>query len=158
MVMQGRELGSAELTQIRTLIGTQPGWSRYRLSRELCRLWGWRTATGQIKDMAARTLLLKLEERGLVQLPARRWASPNRMRHKRLVAVSHPREAVRASLAELQPLHRAVLVMRYVDGLAVDDIAAVVGRGTTATNSLLARARAELRRSGVRAAGGNPDE
>jgi RNA polymerase sigma-70 factor (ECF subfamily) len=65
---------------------------------------------------------------------------------------------VLACLAELQPLHRAVLVMRYVDGLAVDDIAAVVGRGTTATNSLLARARAELRRSGVRAAGGNPDE
>jgi len=63
MVMQGRELGTAELTQIRTLIGTQPGWSRYRLSRELCLLWDWRTATGQMKDMAARTLLLKLEER-----------------------------------------------------------------------------------------------
>lgn len=104
MVIQGRELGSAELTQIRALIGTQPGWSRYRLSRKLCLLWNWRTATGQIKDMAARTLLVKLEERGLVALPARRWASPNRMRHKRVVMVSHAQEAVRASLAQLQPL------------------------------------------------------
>lgn len=104
MVMQGRELGSAELTQIRTLVGSQPGWSRYRLSRELCSLWNWRTATGQIKDMAARTLLVKLEQRGLVELPARRWASPNRMRHKRVVEVSHPQEAIRASLVELQPL------------------------------------------------------
>lgn len=61
-------------------------------------------------------------------------------------------------LARLQPLHRAVLVLRYVDGLAVAEVAAVVGRGVTATNSLLARARAELRRSGLRAvAGGNPD-
>ena len=61
-------------------------------------------------------------------------------------------------LAELQPLHRAVLVLRYVDGLAVADVAAVVGRGVTATNSLLARARAEVRRSGLRAVtGGNPD-
>jgi hypothetical protein len=104
MVMQGRGLGAAELTQIRTLIATQPGWSRYRLSRELCLLWDWRTATGQIKDMAARTLLVKLEQRGLVELPARRWASPNRMRHKRVVEVPHAQEVVRASLAELQPL------------------------------------------------------
>lgn len=61
-------------------------------------------------------------------------------------------------LAELQPLHRAVLVLRYVDDLAVADVAAVVGRGVTATNSLLARARAEVRQSGLRAVtGGNPD-
>lgn len=61
-------------------------------------------------------------------------------------------------LAELQPLHRAVLVLRYVDDLAVADIATVVGRNVTATNSLLARARAELRRSGLRSdAGGTPD-
>jgi RNA polymerase sigma-70 factor (ECF subfamily) len=60
-------------------------------------------------------------------------------------------------LAELQPLHRAVLVLRYVDDLAVADVAAVVGRGVTATNSLLARARDELRRSGPHPAGGNPD-
>jgi len=104
MVMQGQELGTAELTQIRTLIGTQPGWSRYRLSRELCLLWDWRTATGQMKDMAARTLLLKLEQRGLVQLPARRWASPNRMLRKRLVKVAYTREPVVGGLAELQPL------------------------------------------------------
>jgi RNA polymerase sigma-70 factor (ECF subfamily) len=65
-------------------------------------------------------------------------------------------------LAELQPLHRAVLVMRYVDGLAVPEIAGALGRGVPATNSLLARARAELRRSepgrsASRVTGGNPD-
>jgi RNA polymerase sigma-70 factor (ECF subfamily) len=65
---------------------------------------------------------------------------------------------VLASLAHLSPLHRAVLLWRYVDDLPVADLAALVGRGLTATNSLLARARAELRRCGVRPpAGGNPD-
>ena len=49
-------------------------------------------------------------------------------------------------LEDLQPLHRAVLVMRYVDGLGVPQIAALVGRGVPATNSLLERARSELRR------------
>ena len=56
-------------------------------------------------------------------------------------------------LADLQPLHRAVLVLRYVDGLSVPEVAAAIGRDVTPTNSLLARARAELRS----ASGGNPD-
>jgi RNA polymerase sigma-70 factor (ECF subfamily) len=61
------------------------------------------------------------------------------------------------SLAALQPLYRAVLVLRYVDGLAVPEVAATVGRGVTETNSLLARARDELRRTELRrAAGGDP--
>ncbi|MET0147631.1 MAG: sigma-70 family RNA polymerase sigma factor [Acidimicrobiales bacterium] len=49
-------------------------------------------------------------------------------------------------LADLRPLHRAVLVLRYVDDLPVPEVAAAIGRDVTATNSLLARARAELRR------------
>lgn len=52
-----------------------------------------------------------------------------------------------AQLANLQPMHRVVLVMRYIDDLAVPTIAAEIGRDVTATHSLLARARAELRRS-----------
>ena len=51
-------------------------------------------------------------------------------------------------LAELQPLHRFVLVLRYVEDLPVPQVAAAIGRELTATNSLLARARAELRRLG----------
>lgn len=49
-------------------------------------------------------------------------------------------------LDQLQPLHRAVLVLRYVDDLPVPEVAAAIGRKLTPTHSLLARARAELRR------------
>jgi hypothetical protein len=35
----------------------------------VCAVWNWRNPAGQIKDMAARTLLLKLAARGLVELP-----------------------------------------------------------------------------------------
>jgi RNA polymerase sigma-70 factor (ECF subfamily) len=49
-------------------------------------------------------------------------------------------------LDQLQPLYRAVLVLRYVDNLSVRDVATAIGRKLTPTNSLLARARAELRR------------
>ena len=49
-------------------------------------------------------------------------------------------------LDQLTPMHRAVLVLRYVDDLSVPEVAAAIGRNLTATNSLLARARSELRR------------
>jgi hypothetical protein len=83
-IIQGRPIGGAELQQIRQLLAEHPEWSRWRLSRELARSWNWCNAAGQLKDMAARTLLLKLEQRGLIQLPARRSTPSNRMRDKRL--------------------------------------------------------------------------
>jgi RNA polymerase sigma-70 factor (ECF subfamily) len=55
------------------------------------------------------------------------------------------REQVLEQLGELEDDHRIVLMMRYIDGLPVDEIAAQISRTTTATYSLLARARQDLR-------------
>ena len=104
LVMQGRSIGPAELEQVRALLKAHPEWSRYRLSCELCRVWNWRSLTGQIKDMAARTLLLKMEQRGWVVLPERRRLSPNRMRHKQIRPLPHPTDPITGSLSQLQPL------------------------------------------------------
>ena len=105
-ILQGRRLGPPELSQVVQLIAENPGWSRYRLSCELAQRWDWRSSSGQLKDMAARTLLLKLEERGLIRLPARRRASPNRMRHKQVPALdpSVSQEPIQTPLANLRPL------------------------------------------------------
>ena len=102
-VLQGRRLGPVELGQVAEMIAENPGWSRYRLGIELARKWEWRSASGQLKDMAARTLLLKLEERGAIQLPARRCPSPNRMRHRQVPALDPGlcQELIQAPLAEL---------------------------------------------------------
>src|SRR5665213_784712 len=104
VVIQGRQIGPVELEQVRGLLAAHPDWSRYRLSRELCLVWNWRSLTGQIKDMAARSLLLKLEERGWVALPAIRRPSPNRMRHKQIRRLAHSNDPIICSLSELQPL------------------------------------------------------
>ncbi len=88
-IIQGRVIGPAELEQVRRLLAAHPEWSRYRLSRELCQVWDWRSLTGQIKDLAARTLLLKLAQRGWVTLPVCRRPSPNRMRHKQIQKLAH---------------------------------------------------------------------
>ena len=119
-IIQGRLIGPAELQAVRDLLVAHPDWSQFRLSRELCGLWDWRTATGQLKDMAARSLLLKLEARGLVQLPARRCPSPNRMRHKRIRLLVHPTEPITDPLEALQPLE-VQEVSRQPAALAVFD-------------------------------------
>jgi len=76
--LQGRPFGPEQLREIQALIAEKGGWSRYRLSRELAARWDWRSPKGQLKDMAARTLLLKLQEQGWIQLPPRRMPSPTR--------------------------------------------------------------------------------
>ena len=58
---------------IRELLSANPQWRRTRLSVELCKLWGWQTPSGQYKDMACRSLLLKLERTGAIVLPPRQW-------------------------------------------------------------------------------------
>jgi hypothetical protein len=76
--IQGRKISGVEIAEIEGLIKENPEWSRYRLSRVLAQRWGWYAASGQLKDMAARTLLLKLHERGLIALPPRRQAPATR--------------------------------------------------------------------------------
>ncbi len=91
-IIQGRFIGEAEIAQVRLLLSVHGDWSRWRVSRHLARLWEWRSASGQIKDMAARTLLLKLEDRGLIVLPPRRKAPPIRRSRKPASEVDRPGE------------------------------------------------------------------
>lgn len=103
-VIQGRMIRPADVLLIGTLVAQNPAASRYKLSRLLCQVWDWRDPKGQLKDMAARSLLLKLSERGWITLPAKRRESPNRMRHKTVGWVEHDRQPIACALAELTPL------------------------------------------------------
>lgn len=118
LVLQGRAISPTELHQVQQVLASHPEWSRYRLSRELCSLWNWRAPNGQLKDMAARTLLLKLEQRGHVCLPQKRRPSPNRMLHKRLRPVAHASQPITDPLAQLRPLEVEEVGQRS-DGLAL---------------------------------------
>jgi hypothetical protein len=69
--MQGRAVAPEQVDWIRGLIGAYPEWGRTQLSIHIAEQWNWRNAAGRLKDMAARTLLLKLERRQLLRLPPR---------------------------------------------------------------------------------------
>jgi hypothetical protein len=79
LVVQGRRITPADLEQIRDLRRAHPEWSRRRLSEALTEAWDWRNPAGRLKDMATRSLLVKLEARGLIELPERRQRPYNRM-------------------------------------------------------------------------------
>jgi RNA polymerase sigma-70 factor, ECF subfamily len=55
-------------------------------------------------------------------------------------------DAARAALWRLPPPQRLALILRYLDGLSVPEVAEQVGRSVHATETLLVRARAGLRR------------
>lgn len=55
-------------------------------------------------------------------------------------------QVAHAALARLPGPQRAALTLRYLDGLPVGEVAACLGRSVHATETLLVRARAALRR------------
>ena len=70
LYVQSRTLESKDLEWIRQLIDAHPGWNRTKLSVHIAQRWQWRNPVGQLKDMACRSMLLKLEQKGLICLPA----------------------------------------------------------------------------------------
>jgi uncharacterized protein DUF4338 len=103
-VIQGRRMSAEDLALIQQWLSAFPHWNRTRLSRKLCAAWNWRNAAGRLKDMACRTLLLKIEAGGQIRLPPRRTASVNGLRNQRIVEVAHDQSPVQSPLEALRPL------------------------------------------------------
>jgi len=106
LTIQGRRLSAAQLQDLRQWVGENPHWSRWRLSREVATRWDWRNGAGVLKDMAARTLLVKLAQRGLICLPERRQVPTNRMRCGVAPALEVPESSppISGPLGQLEPL------------------------------------------------------
>ncbi len=103
-IIQGRLLRAPDLAEIQTLLLEHRSWHRTGLSRELCERWEWRNEAGQLKDMACRSLLLKLQDRGWIELPARQRASVNGSRNRNPVTVLLDESPCHNSLEALRPL------------------------------------------------------
>lgn len=110
--IQGRVVTAEVLDQVRGLIAEQPSWSRRGLALELCRQWQWHNAAGQIKDMAARSFLNKLERRGWIQLPPRQRRRGPGFAPRLATLPPQPSTDLSESLAQLQPLHFEVFNAR----------------------------------------------
>jgi len=104
---RGRCVATADLAFIEQLMAQNPGWSRRRLSAELCRAWNWVQPNGALRDMVCRSLLLQLHRAGLIGLPAKRFSVPNNVTARRAPAPclplwERPREGTLAQLGRLE--------------------------------------------------------
>lgn len=68
---RGRELGAEDIRFIQSMVAQFYGKGRSHISRALCQAWGWVQPNGKLKEYAARDLLLRLEEKGFIELPPR---------------------------------------------------------------------------------------
>lgn len=102
MQVCGRYFSTSEIDWINTQVATVADLDRTRLSRMFCRHVSWYKPDGGLKDMSCRVALLRLEEKGLIKLPAARTkngvAKPVRRTRK-----GEPRQEIRleAGRAEL---------------------------------------------------------
>ncbi|RKZ99597.1 MAG: hypothetical protein DRQ47_10780 [Gammaproteobacteria bacterium] len=76
------------------------------MSQALCRKWNWRNETGQLKDIAARSLLRKPDHRGLIQLPAPIRSANNTFRNRpdAQMTLDFDTEQIGGRLSDLQPI------------------------------------------------------
>jgi hypothetical protein len=104
LLVQGRQLTEEDILRIRRLISDHPTWSRRRISEVLCAEWNWCNGSGRLKDMAARILLVKLDARGLIMLPARRRMPSNRMAARQAPRQMWDSTPVTGTLCDMGPL------------------------------------------------------
>ena len=109
--VQGRNLSPDDISYIKEQIAEHPQWHRTRLSREICAAWNWKDEKGRPKDMASRTMLLKLERRGWLELPPRRTPEKNQYRGKSFQPLLHDASTLETTLRMLQPIE-----LIYADG------------------------------------------
>ncbi len=100
--IQGRFVTEDDVNEIRMLLQKHSSWNRSRLSRELCARWDWRRPDGQIKDMACREFLRKLELRALIKLPPRQCPGPGRA--PKIESVEVNQNSISCLFSEIKPV------------------------------------------------------
>ena len=69
LTLRGRVFSHEELLRVRAIVEASPDKHRYALSKMICEALDWRQANGRLKDRSCRDALLRLHERGFLQLP-----------------------------------------------------------------------------------------
>jgi hypothetical protein len=98
----GRDFSDEELTQIRRLIAENPTCHRAQLSRMTCQALQWYKPDGGLKAMSARVAMLRMQDDGLISLPAPRRTRPDPTVH--LTDRTEPGTPIERPAGALRPL------------------------------------------------------
>ncbi len=102
---QGRLIQQSDICWLRNVVQEHPNWSRHKITRHICSQWKWRSHSGQLKTFAARSMIDKLEQRGLIELPPIRVSYRRRPRPPFSKGFTAPElKPIEESLKRLTPL------------------------------------------------------
>ena len=109
MIQGDREIFSEDIDHIRTILERFPSLSRYEIVYTLCETLEWLTPAGRPKIDACTKLLKRLQDDGMIRLPALQeiYSHPGRHTHSSPVtpgARSAPQPDLETSLAALGPV------------------------------------------------------
>lgn len=109
IMVQGQEVDEEKMRWLSSWVAEHSHWSRRRLAGELCAQWDWRDGRGRAKDFAARSFLLKMEERGWIVLPPLREVYRKPRAGIRLAASPPQAERLEAGFEEVGPVSLEVV-------------------------------------------------
>ncbi len=102
----GRLVGPEEIRHAQALVRMCNGLSKNELALTLCEHWGWVGATGKPQRRACEKLLERLEQQGLLELPAKRGHGPGPSAKLEVVPheVTAPGAPVESALSAVRPV------------------------------------------------------
>ncbi len=107
----GRGISSRELAELQETVELFRGLSRWELAQTICEHLGWVTATGANKVHACLNLLDKLEDKGVIRLPAkRRWQQRKTSKPVAQTDRSSAGNEISGKLADIAPVHLGVVL------------------------------------------------
>lgn len=106
MTYRRRSVSMQDIATIRRIIESHPDKSRRFISQEVCRIWNWRQPNGVLKDMVCRSLLLLLESKGYIKLPARKFTPHNPLaKRKKPCKAIVDQTPIQCAVGELLPIN-----------------------------------------------------
>lgn len=106
MTYRRRSVSMQDIATIRRIIESHPDKSRRFISQEVCRIWNWRQSNGVLKDMVCRSLLLLLESKGYIKLPARKFKPHNPLaKRKKPSKAIVDQTPIECAVGELLPIN-----------------------------------------------------
>ena len=101
----GQSVNNQQLDEIIEIVETFPQLSRSELANTICELFSWKRPTGKLKSVECRQFLERLDEKGIIRLPASRKPYATRGAAKvQRSAKADIQPTICAKLKELSPI------------------------------------------------------
>lgn len=108
----GRDFSVQEQTQIIELIERNPSKNRSDLSRDVCRMLSWYKADGGLKEMSCRVAMLRMQEDGLIKLPAPRTTKISQRSKPPETSASAPQSIIHGPVHQLGALQLCLVTSK----------------------------------------------